>query len=185
MTSKGDQKDIERRLQSIIGSMRISGGEPTEETIITMRGILSGALDADEEIERIVARYKNKPSNVESTTADDFTINEGHCVVLDGLDRGVKPEGFKREIQQLRKGDWASIYRKQMRGFDTNCVRVDVQVTVSMCPGLYSVAVRKMFDKKGDLMKNPARGVEVGDEFIITADYFYSVWCENDERSRN
>ncbi len=181
MTSKGDQKDIERRLQSIIGSMRISGGEPTEETIITMRGILSGALDADEEIERIVARYKNKPSNVESTTADDFTINEGHCVVLDGLDRGVKPEGFKREIQQLRKGDWASIYRKQMRGFDTNCVRVDVQVTVSMCPGLYSVAVRKMFDKKGELMKNPACGVEVGDEFIITADYFYSVWCENDE----
>ena len=79
MTSKGDQKDIERRLQSIIGSMRISGGEPTEETIITMRGILSGALDADEEIERIVARYKNKPSNVESTTADDFTINEGYC----------------------------------------------------------------------------------------------------------
>ena len=152
MTSKGDQKDIERRLQSIIGSMRISGGEPTEETIITMRGILSGALDADEEIERIVARYKNKPSNVESTTADDFTINEGHCVVLDGLDRGVKPEGFKREIQQLRKGDWASIYRKQMRGFDTNCVRVDVQVTVSMCPGLYSVAVRKMFDKKGCLL---------------------------------
>ncbi len=181
MTSKGDQKDIERRLQSIIGSMRISGGEPTEETIITMRGILSGALDADEEIERIVARYKNKPSNVESTTADDFTINEGHCVVLDGFDRGVKPEGFKREIQQLRKGDWASIYRKQMRGFDTNCVRVDVQVTVSMCPGLYSVAVRKMFDKKGELMKNPACGVEVGDEFIITADYFYSVWCENDE----
>ena len=181
MTSKGDQKDIERRLQSIIGSMRISGGEPTEETIITMRGILSGALDADEEIERIVARYKNKPSNVESTTADDFTINEGHCVVLDGLDRGVKPEGFKREIQQLRKGDWASIYRKQMRGFDTNCVRVDVQVTVSMCPGLYSVAVRKMFDKKGELMKNPACGVEVGDEFIITADYFYSIWCENDE----
>ena len=181
MTSKGDQKDIERRLQSIIGSMRISGGEPTEETIITMRGILSGALDADEEIERIVARYKNKPSNVESTTADDFTINEGHCVVLDGLDRGVKPEGFKREIQQLRKGDWASIYRKQMRGFDTNCVRVDVQVTVSICPGLYSVAVRKMFDKKGELMKNPACGVEVGDEFIITADYFYSVWCENDE----
>ena len=181
MTSKGDQKDIERRLESIIGSMRISGGEPTEETIITMRGILSGALDADEEIERIVARYKNKPSNVESTTADDFTINEGHCVVLDGLDRGVKPEGFKREIQQLRKGDWASIYRKQMRGFDTNCVRVDVQVTVSMCPGLYSVAVRKMFDKKGELMKNPACGVEVGDEFIITADYFYSVWCENDE----
>ena len=185
MTSKGDQKDIERRLQSIIGSMRISGGEPTEETIITMRGILSGALDADEEIERIVARYKNKPSNVESTTADDFTINEGHCVVLDGLDRGVKPEGFKREIQQLRKGDWASIYRKQMRGLDTNCVRVDVQVIVSMCPGLYSVAVRKMFDKKGELMKNPACGVEVGDEFIITADYFYSVWCENDERSRN
>ena len=181
MTSKGDQKDIERRLESIIGSMRISGGEPTEETIITMRGILSGALDADEEIERIVARYKNKPSNVESTTADDFTINEGHCVVLDGLDRGVKPEGFKREIQQLRKGDWASIYRKQMRGFDTNCVRVDVQVTVSICPGLYSVAVRKMFDKKGELMKNPACGVEVGDEFIITADYFYSVWCENDE----
>ena len=181
MTSKGDQKDIERRLESIIGSMRISGGEPTEETIITMRGILSGALDADEEIERIVARYKNKPSNVESTTADDFTINEGHCVVLDGLDRGVKPEGFKREIQQLRKGDWASIYRKQMRGFDTNCVRVDVQVTVSMCPGLYSVAVRKMFDKKGELMKNPACGVEVGDEFIITADYFYSIWCENDE----
>ena len=181
MTSKGDQKDIERRLQSIIGSMRISGGEPTEETIITMRGILSGALDADEEIERIVARYKNKPSNVESTTADDFTINEGHCVVLDGLDRGVKPEGFKREIQQLRKGDWASIYRKQMRGFDTNCVRVDVQVIVSMCPGLYSVAVRKMFDKKGELMKNPACGVEVGDEFIITADYFYSIWCENDE----
>ena len=181
MTSKGDQKDIERRLQSIIGSMRISGGEPTEETIITMRGILSGALDADEEIERIVARYKNKPSNVESTTADDFTINEGHCVVLDGLDRGVKPEGFKREIQQLRKGDWASIYRKQMRGFDTNCVRVDVQVTVSICPGLYSVAVRKMFDKKGELMKNPACGVEVGDEFIITADYFYSIWCENDE----
>ena len=181
MTSKGDQKDIERRLQSIIGSMRITGGEPTEETIITMRGILSGALDADEEIERIVARYKNKPSNVESTTADDFTINEGHCVVLDGLDRGVKPEGFKREIQQLRKGDWASIYRKQMRGFDTNCVRVDVQVTVSMCPGLYSVAVRKMFDKKGELMKNPACGVEVGDEFIITADYFYSIWCENDE----
>ena len=181
MTSKGDQKDIERRLQSIIGSMRISGGEPTEETIITMRGILSGALDADEEIERIVARYKNKPSNVESTTADDFTINEGHCVVLDGLDRGVKPEGFKREIQQLRKGDWASIYRKQMRGFDTNCVRVDVQVTVSMCPGLYSVPVRKMFDKKGELMKNPACGVEVGDEFIITADYFYSIWCENDE----
>ena len=181
MTSKGDQKDIERRLQSIIGSMRISGGEPTEETIITMRGILSGALDADEEIERIVARYKNKPSNVESTTADDFTINEGHCVVLDGLDRGVRPEGFKREIQQLRKGDWASIYRKQMRGFDTNCVRVDVQVTVSMCPGLYSVAVRKMFDKKGELMKNPACGVEVGDEFIITADYFYSIWCENDE----
>ena len=181
MTSKGDQKDIERRLQSIIGSMRISGGEPTEETIITMRGILSGALDADEEIERIVARYKNKPSNVESTTADDFTINEGHCVVLDGLDRGVKPEGFKREIQQLRKGDWASIYRKQMRGFDTNCVRVDVQVIVSMCPGLYSVAVRKMFDKKSDLMKNPACGVEVGDEFIITADYFHSVWCENDE----
>ena len=181
MTSKRDQDDIERRLQSIIGSMRISGGEPTEETIITMRGVLSGALDADEEIERIVARYKNKPSNVESTTADDFTINEGHCVVLDGLDRGVKPEGFKREIQQLRKGDWASIYRKQMRGFDTNCVRVDVQVTVSICPGLYSVAVRKMFDKKGELMKNPACGVEVGDEFIITADYFYSVWCENDE----
>ena len=105
--------------------------------------------------------------------------------MLGRLDRGVKPEGFKREIQQLRKGDWASIYRKQMRGFDTNCVRVDVQVTVSMCPGLYSVAVRKMFDKKGDLMKNPACGVEVGDEFIITADYFYSVWCENDERSRN
>ena len=181
MTSKRDQDDIERRLQSIIGSMRISGGEPTEETIITMRGILSGALNADEEIERIVARYKNKPSHVESTTADDFTINEGHCVVLDGLDRGVKPEGFKREIQQLRKGDWASIYRKQMRGFDTNCVRVDVQVIVSMCPGLYSVAVRKMFDKKGELMKNPACGVEVGDEFIITADYFYSVWCENDE----
>ena len=105
--------------------------------------------------------------------------------MLGRLDRGVKPEGFKREIQQLRKGDWASIYRKQMRGFDTNCVRVDVQVIVSMCPGLYSVAVRKMFDKKGDLMKNPACGVEVGDEFIITADYFYSVWCENDERSRN
>ena len=181
MTSKRDQDDIERRLQSIIGSMRISGGEPTEETIITMRGILSGALNADEEIARTVDRYKNKPSHVEGTTAEDFTINEGYCVVLGRLDRGVKPEGFKREIQQLRKGDWASIYRKQMRGFDTNCVRVDVQVTVSMCPGLYSVAVRKMFDKKGELMKNPACGVEVGDEFIITADYFYSVWCENDE----
>ena len=59
MTSKRDQDDIERRLQSIIGSMRISGGEPTEETIITMRGILSGALNADEEIARTVARYKN------------------------------------------------------------------------------------------------------------------------------
>ena len=44
MTSKRDQDDIERRLQSIIGSMRISGGEPTEETIITMRGILSCLL---------------------------------------------------------------------------------------------------------------------------------------------
>ena len=56
MTSKRDQDDIERRLQSIIGSIRISGGEPTEETIITMRGILSGALNADEEIARTVAR---------------------------------------------------------------------------------------------------------------------------------
>ena len=183
MTSEDEER--EERLQSVIGSCRISGLELTEECIITMRGILSGALNADEEIARTVDRYKNKPSHVEGTTAEDFTINEGYCVVLGRLDRGVKPEGFKREIQQLRKGDWASIYRKQMRGLDTNCVRVDVQVIVSMCPGLYSVAVRKMFDKKGDLMKNPACGVEVGDEFIITADYCYSVWCENDERSRN
>ena len=45
MTSEDDER--EERLQSVIGSCRISGLELTEECIITMRGILSGALNAD------------------------------------------------------------------------------------------------------------------------------------------
>ena len=40
MTSKRDQDDIERRLQSIIGSMRISGGEPVSYTHLTLPTIL-------------------------------------------------------------------------------------------------------------------------------------------------
>ena len=35
MTSKRDQEDIEQKLQSIIGSMRISGGEPTDCLLYT------------------------------------------------------------------------------------------------------------------------------------------------------
>ena len=85
MTSKGDQKDIERRLQSIIGSMRISGGEPTEETIITMRGILSGALDADEEIERIVARYKINRVTLKALQQMILQSMRGTALCLTGL----------------------------------------------------------------------------------------------------
>jgi len=51
-------EDIERRLKSIIASARIEDMEVTEEDIVAMRGILSGDVDADTEVERLFAERR-------------------------------------------------------------------------------------------------------------------------------
>jgi hypothetical protein len=57
------EDQIERDLQSLVGSMAIEGVTLDEKQIARCRGILSGELDADEEVEKLFEKYRKKQSN--------------------------------------------------------------------------------------------------------------------------
>ena len=53
-----DKERLESHLQSILGSLRIEGIALDDEHVEKVRGVMSGELDGDKEIERILAPYK-------------------------------------------------------------------------------------------------------------------------------
>jgi len=53
-----DKDRLESRLQSLLGSLRIEGITLDDEHIDKVRAVMSGELDGDAEIKRLLAPYK-------------------------------------------------------------------------------------------------------------------------------
>ena len=58
-----DYVDQENEVMNVVASMRMSGFKMPDEVIEKVRLVMSGELDGDEEIARILAPYKSKSPN--------------------------------------------------------------------------------------------------------------------------
>lgn len=153
-----NEEYVEEELQSIVGAVSKGGLEMKKEDITLLRGKLWEQLKEDVELARILVSHKD---NHIGTSSYNFQINTGFYTYPGGFDRPCC----------LEKGDWASLQIKKIRSLDIEAGRVDVQVTAPLCKDTYYVVVREIFTDDENRST-----VKVGDEFVITAAYFYSVW---------
>jgi len=56
-----DPEAVERRLQSVLGSMKIEGIEVSDEIVEKMRGIMLGDLDVEKEVALLVKKHSQNP----------------------------------------------------------------------------------------------------------------------------
>jgi len=54
------EAEIEQAVQSVVGSMAISGFTLTEEQIENCRAIMRGEVDADAQVQEIIAKYRKQ-----------------------------------------------------------------------------------------------------------------------------
>ena len=62
-----DPEAVERRLQSVLGSMKIEGIEVSDEIVAKMRGIMRGELDVDKEVALLVKKHSKLGPDTEES----------------------------------------------------------------------------------------------------------------------